>query len=248
MKYTQPLNEAANSSYVNGNAEQGTQGSIIPANAIEDPQREMQNVIQQAYNQSLSTPAHTATGTPAVPVDTDLAQLYQAIRQLACPAGQIMAWGGSISNVPHGFLACTGQAINRVDYADLYAVLGTTHGIGDGSTSFNLPDLQDRFIIGRSSDKEVAATGGSFSHTLTIDEMPSHNHFLVGGSPFGSSADLNTTNDTIAEHGRRGGAGDYDLASAGRKQPSRGKSSSTGGGGAHDVTNPYYSLIYMIRS
>ncbi len=252
MKYIQPLNEPVDSTYRNGNAETGTQGSIIPAQAIEHPMREITHLIKQAHAQEQGKTITRAGDVMGAPDAEDLTQLYQAIRKLSCPAGQIMAWGGSTNNVPVGYLACVGQAISRIDYADLYAVLGTTHGIGDGSTSFNLPDLQDRFVIGRSASKEVADSGGSFSHTLTIDEMPAHRHTLVGGGSSRSNSDLNYSNEVIAEHGKRTYTtnGQYDLASTGNSnhEPSKGKSSSTGGSQAHDITNPYYSMIYMIRS
>ncbi len=92
-----------------------------------------------------------------------------------------MAWAGSLNNVPYGFLVCDGQAISRTDYADLFSVLGTLHGEGDGSTSFNLPNLQDRFLLGRSNAHEVSTSGGAFAtdpHQLTEAEMPTHKHIV----------------------------------------------------------------------
>ena len=62
------------------------------------------------------------------------------------PTGMIMAFAGSTA--PTGFLLCDGSAVSRTTYADLYAVIGDTYGAGDGSTTFNVPNLQDKFLQG----------------------------------------------------------------------------------------------------
>lgn len=62
------------------------------------------------------------------------------------PIGTIFAFAGN--NIPNGYLPCNGSAISRTTYADLFAVIGTTYGGGDSSTTFNLPNLTDKFIQG----------------------------------------------------------------------------------------------------
>ncbi len=96
----------------------------------------------------------------------------------ATPAGVINQFAGEIA--PNGYLLCQGQAISRTAYASLFNVISTKYGAGDGSTTFNLPDLRGRVPVGkddRDTDfKTLGAKGGEKAHTLTVQEMPSHNH------------------------------------------------------------------------
>ena len=68
---------------------------------------------------------------------------------MAVPTGTIISY--SANNVPTGYLKCEGQAVSRIDYADLFAKIGTTYGDGDGSITFNVPDLMGKFLKGSSS-------------------------------------------------------------------------------------------------
>jgi len=92
----------------------------------------------------------------------------------------------SSSKIPGGYLACNGQAVSRTTYKELFAVIGTTYGQGNGSSTFNLPNMNGRAVIGSSSSYALASTGGAETHeltvqghTLTISEMPSHNHKIA---------------------------------------------------------------------
>lgn len=100
------------------------------------------------------------------------------------PVGVISMWGAA---VPSGWLECDGTAVSRTTYADLFAVLGTTWGAGDGTTTFNLPDMRGRAPIGAGTGSGLtartlaAATGGETT-TLAVGNMPAHDHGAATGS------------------------------------------------------------------
>ena len=147
------------------------------------------------------------------------------------PVGQIIAWSGAYNSLPSGYLICDGSAISRTTYAALFAVVGTTHGSGNGSTTFNLPDLQSKFITGASSDPNnsgysVGAEGGENFVTLTVNQMPAHTHSQQGGGTHddgGPRVTGSTSDSTITNI------------------------NSAGGGQAHENRPPYYALAYIIQ-
>ncbi len=142
MKYNQPTGGNANDPYVDENPATGTAGSIVPAAAIEYTQREIVNAI-------------TAAGI--TPDNADLTQLSSAIALLSTsiPAGVILSHAANTA--PTGWLECNGAAISRTSYADLFAAIGTVFGVGDGSTTFNLPDLRGEFIRGWDNGRGIDA-------------------------------------------------------------------------------------------
>lgn len=77
--------------------------------------------------------------------------------QVLVPVGCVQAFAGSTT--PDGWLLCNGSAVSRTDYAALFAVVGTTYGTGDGSTTFNLPNLTDKFIQGNATSGTVKSAG-----------------------------------------------------------------------------------------
>lgn len=90
------------------------------------------------------------------------------------PAGIVFPFAGSTA--PQGYLLCDGSAVSRTDYADLFTAIGTTYGAGDGSTTFNVPDLSGRVVIGVSNRHALGSTGGEATHVLTSSELPAHVH------------------------------------------------------------------------
>lgn len=96
------------------------------------------------------------------------------VSKQSLPLGTVLEYYGSVA--PENFMFANGQEISRTDYSELYELIGTTHGVGDNSTTFNLPDRRQRVAIGLESNETVFDTlgkkGGSFSHTLTKEELP----------------------------------------------------------------------------
>jgi microcystin-dependent protein len=100
------------------------------------------------------------------------------------PTGSVVMFAGSAA--PTGWLLCDGSAVSRTTYAALFAAIGTTYGTGDGSTTFNLPDLRGRTPVGAGAgpgltSRALGAKFGEESHTQTAAEVGVHSH-LVGGA------------------------------------------------------------------
>ena len=104
------------------------------------------------------------------------------------------------STVPGGYLPCDGRAVSRTTYANLFKVIGTTYGAGDGSTTFNVPNLNGRVVVGKSSSTFTALgqTGGEINSTLSTANLPAHTHTVtskgtVSSSFTGSAATTNSS-------------------------------------------------------
>jgi microcystin-dependent protein len=91
------------------------------------------------------------------------------------PSGSIMAFGGV--NLPVGWLWCDGSLVDKTTYAALFAAIGNSNGAGT-QTSFRLPNATNRALIGTSNTGSIGATGGSESITLSVGNLPSHNHHV----------------------------------------------------------------------
>ncbi len=90
------------------------------------------------------------------------------------PTGMITAYGAALA--PPGWLICDGAAIDRIIYAALFSVIGTNFGIGDGTTTFNIPNLVSKFALGGIAP---GTSGGTSSVTLSTGNLPAHNHGIT---------------------------------------------------------------------
>lgn len=175
----------------------------------------------------------------------------------------------STSNFPTGWLPCWGQSISRTSYSKLFELLGTTFGNGDGTTTFNLPDLRGRTIVGCGSGSSLTArnvgqTGGSENQTLSESNMPAHSHTgttstsgehthssNATGSPYSLSTytgshTANSTDSTSGEPDLYAGSVALTINSAGAHTHTF-TTSTQGSGTAFSVMQPFIVLTYLIR-
>lgn len=127
---------------------------------------------------------------------------------VSAPAGTVNPYAGSTA--PTGWLLAFGQAVSRITYANLFAVIGTTYGTGDGSTTFNLPDMRGRVGAGKddmggsaasrltstvlTASNTLGATGGTQTHTLASGEsgVPAHGHNASSGAMSANASHTHT--------------------------------------------------------
>lgn len=199
-------------------------GNLSSLGARLDPGLSAAGLIRLDNDAGLTGPLGTAAGGTGLTTDIS-------------PVGCMYVW--TTTSAPSGFLLCDGSAVSRTTYATLYGVIGTTYGTGDGSTTFNLPDVRGRVVImvdgiaarvtsastnGANADT-LGGVGGAETHTLTESEMPSHSHTQQqSNSTSGANRNFLSANivTTLA-------------------------TTSTGGDGAHSNTQPWMALNYIIR-
>ena len=175
--------------------------------------------------------------------------------------GTILPWSAAV--LPSGFLECDGVAVSRTTYSALFAIISTTYGIGDGSTTFNTPNLQDNTPIGKSGTKALASTGGA--NTVEITST---------GNVGGSTANATLSTAQIASHSHTSGAYNPGTSANISRQDFENKipgyndsnTKNTGGAGSGDghshnmsatfsgdavnaaILQPYLTLIYIIKT
>lgn len=185
------------------------------------------------------------------------------------PPGIISAY---IANTaPTGYLLCDGTAVSRSTYSVLFAIIGTAYGVGNGSTTFNLPNMKGKVPTGRDSSQTefdtLAETGGEKTHLLTTAEMPTHNHTVSDPSHAHSVYDPGHAHSINREYGSNdalvapgqfsqmsttpNGAGGTNGAGTGigiYGNYTGISLASAGSSAAHNVLQPYIVVNYIIKT
>jgi microcystin-dependent protein len=187
---------------------------------------------------------------PTFSADTEIVdKKYVDDNAVATPVGAVMDYAGS--SAPSGWLLCYGQAVSRTTYADLFAAIGTTYGVGDGSTTFNVPDLRGRVTAGKDDmggtganrltsgsaaaldGTTLGAAGGDEEHQLTESELAAHNH---GPGDHTYFVEMNVTGSSAVNAGS-GSVTSYSSTTTG----------DTGGDSAHNNVQPTLILNKIIK-
>lgn len=154
------------------------------------------------------------------------------------PTGMLAPFAGAAA--PTGWLLCDGTAVSRTTFAALFTAIGTTYGAGNGTTTFNVPDMRGRVPVGvdgaaarLAANDALGQSSGEETHLLTTGEMPAHTH------PPASPA----TNFWGSQVG-----GPFTASGAGGPFAVPTVTGSTGGGGAHNNMQPYQVVNYIVKT
>ena len=193
---------------------------------------------------------NTGASAPEWSTETDL-----------CPVGSIIMYGAAAA--PTNWLLCDGSAVNRTTYADLFSAIGTTYGAGNGSSTFNVPNLQGVFPAGYDggSSYALAATGGATTDTptlsgtnagttLTSSQIPAHTHGgVTTGWPSGSwTGGTGATQTAIDASGLSVASGSVNLSLENTGGGSSHTHTWTGTSSAVDILPPYLVVNYIIKT
>ena len=131
--------------------------------------------------------------------------LTDTLQYALLPTGTIQMYGGQYDNIPNNWLLCDGAAVSRTTYERLYDIVGTQFGVGDGSSTFNLPDLRSKFPRGATNTADAGTTGGADSITLTGAESGTgvHNVATTGNSSTGVTVNNSTEANASSAHENR---------------------------------------------
>jgi microcystin-dependent protein len=173
------------------------------------------------------------------------------------PVGQIAQFGGAAA--PAGWVLCDGSAVSRAAYPDLFAVIGTAFGAGDGATTFNVPNFNGRTPVGVGTATATGATahtlgqlGGEEKHTLIVAELAPHSHGSVTGNDSPDHSHQQNADGTIGYNMNPGGG---TLVPIGGTTPTGGASTrhthpiaADGGGQPHENMQPYVGVNFIIKA
>jgi len=202
------------------------------------------------FSGAISSVSPSFTGTPTAPTaaaGTNTTQIATTAFVLSngAPTGGLIMWG--TGTAPSGWLLCTGTAVSRTTYAALFAVIGITFGVGDGSTTFNLPNYTNRMPYGTT----VGATGGSATTTLITANLPSHTHSISDPGHAHTIVDgqVNTRTNPFFNWVGTGGAS-VGVSGANTNSNTTGitATDATGSGTAATTISPYLGINFIIKT
>lgn len=151
-------------------------------NGIGNGSEALANVVVTGGVINVSTVTSTTVNATTINVGT-----INATGGGVAPTGSLTMWAGAVASPPTGWLACNGANVSRTTYSALFAVIGTSYGVGDNSTTFGLPNLLNRFPVGAGDTYAIAATGGS-ANAIVV----SHNHTATSTSTVTDPGHLHT--------------------------------------------------------
>lgn len=179
------------------------------------------------YSVASQSEAQTGAANDRLMTPLRTAQAIAALAATGVPSGTVTDYAGTTA--PTGWLLCDGSAVSRSTYSALFTAISTTYGAGDGSTTFNVPDVRGRVSVGAGAgsgltSRTLGSSSGSETHALTGSESPSHTHSPVS---FGS--------------------GDYTAYASGTRAPVN-ATTYTANGAAHNNMQPFLVLNKIIKT
>lgn len=164
----------------------------------------------------------------------------------ATPSGVVSPFAGAAA--PSGWLMCNGAAVSRTTYSDLFTAIGTTFGSGDGSTTFNLPNLNGRtpvgFDVSQAEFDFVGKASGTKTHTLTVNEIPSHTHTQNSHTHTGSTSTTGSHDHTASTNT----AGSHSHTTSMTTQGGHSHGGSTGSAGSHSHSYDVGNTVFRATS
>lgn len=229
---------------------------------VSDHMAELLTLPTESVNVSYD---HTISGLSAINVKTAIDELTAAVvantaavavNSLISPIGTVLDYAGV--SAPDNYLFCYGQAISRTTYSDLFTAIGVLHGAGNGSTTFNLPDLRGRVVAGQDdmggtsanrltgktggiNGDGLGSTGGAETHTLTTAQLASHNHLNGTCNEIGTTSVYGSTSIGIP------GSATWASAGSSSNKQVQGYTSTSGSGQEHNNVQPTLILNKIIR-
>lgn len=232
--------EVSGSASFNG-ASDVTINATVNANAKYYPRAEADAKFVDAAGDTM-TGALTVPVTPTASGHATAKQYVDNLFSLAVPSGAVIAFARNTA--PSGWLICDGSGVSRTTYAALFAAIGTTFGAGNGTTTFNLPDLRAEFIRGWDAGRGV--DGGRAFGSTQDSQNKAHTHLIANNQNVFAPRNTLLANTVLGNLGGTGGESAYHLGGLNPDvyPPNSGITSTEGGSEARSRN---VAMLYCIK-